>query len=172
MTSVAGNYIAVDSISPSNVSTNACTTSGGGTAWSYVIEALAGQVQSLPDFNTPPDYTPDPALPVPEPHKPAGPPIYIGAGGAGGSGSACLPGQNCVDVDKRGEIWGKDPNYDGHGHLCMPATSAAAGTKNGRYHLVRMDASVDPTEMDLQCTYITPSLAPRVKRQWRQLFMR
>lgn len=172
VTSVAGNYIAVDSISPSNVSTNACTTSGGGTAWSYVIEALAGQVQSLPDFNTPPDYTPDPALPVPEPHKPAGPPIYIGAGGAGGSGSACLPGQNCVDVDKRGEIWGKDPNYDGHGHLCMPATSAAAGTKNGRYHLVRMDASVDPTEMDLQCTYITPSLAPRVKRQWRQLFMR
>ncbi len=175
VTNVAGNYIAVDSLSPSNVSTNVCSSSGGGTAWSYIIDALSGQVQSLPNFNTPPDYIPDPALPVPPSKKPAGPPITVSKGttDVNNPNSQCLPGQNCVDEDKRADIWGKDPNYDGNGHLCMLATTQVAGKKNGRYHLVRLDASVDPAEMELECTYYAPSTGgAKVKRQWRQLFMR
>lgn len=46
-------YVAVDAISPSNVSTNACTSSGQGTGWVYLIDGLtgAGPVKPILDTN-------------------------------------------------------------------------------------------------------------------------
>lgn len=157
VTSLAGNYVAVDSISPSNVTTNACTASGQGTAWTYVIEVLQGKAMSLVGFNTPPDYIPDPLMPAPPAAVPAGPPIYIATTS---SSSSTDP----IDTTARDALWNKDPNYDGKGKLCKA---------DGYYHLVRLDGTVDPKALDLNCTYRPPSTATAVvRRQWRQLFMR
>lgn len=155
VTNLAGNYIAVDSISPSNVSTNACTRSEQGTAWSYVIEVLTGAVQSLPNFNVPPDYIPDPTLPAPAPAVPAGPPIYIAT-------ASSAPTGDLADPAIRDSLWKNNPNYDGKGKLCKA---------DGFFHLVRLDGSVDPKALNLKCTFLTVTKTV-VKRQWRQLFMR
>jgi type IV pilus assembly protein PilY1 len=155
VTNVAGTYIAVDAISPSNVSTNACTQSGQGTAWSYVIEVLEGKVQSLPEVNIPPDYIADPLMPTPAPRVPAGPPIYV-------TTSSSAPTGDSADTTFRDNLWKKDPNYDGKGKLCKI---------DGFYHLVRLDGNVDPIPLNLPCTYKT-AIKTVVKRQWRQLFMR
>jgi type IV pilus assembly protein PilY1 len=46
-------YLAIDTISPSNVSTNACVTSGQGTGWVYLVDGLtgAGPAEQVLDTN-------------------------------------------------------------------------------------------------------------------------
>jgi type IV pilus assembly protein PilY1 len=156
VTALAGDYVAVDSISPSNVSTSACTASGQGTAWSYVIQALTGEVVSLPNFNVPPDYTADPALPTPPQETPAGPPIYIA------TASSSPTGTDPAAPEERKKLWKTDLNFDGTGKVCKP---------DGYYHLVRLDGSVEPKALDLKCIFKVAT-GGVIKRQWRQLFMR
>jgi type IV pilus assembly protein PilY1 len=39
---LVGKYAAVDTVSPSNVSTNPCLTTGSGKAWNYIIDMVTG----------------------------------------------------------------------------------------------------------------------------------
>ena len=39
---LVGKFAAVDTVSPSNISTNPCLTSGSGKAWNYIIDMVTG----------------------------------------------------------------------------------------------------------------------------------
>ena len=143
VSSLAGTYISVDSMSPNNVSSSACTQSGQGAAWSYVIEVLTGKILPLEHFNVPPDYIPDPLAPPSDPVKsPAGPPIYVWVPPTCPVGTTCSP----------------------------PPHDPVCGS-DGFFHLVRLDGSIDPKALALPCTVPTNGSGV-VRRQWRQLFMR
>jgi type IV pilus assembly protein PilY1 len=47
-----GRYAAVDTVSPSNLSTNPCTTTGSGKAWNYIIDMTTGGGATVPIFDT------------------------------------------------------------------------------------------------------------------------
>lgn len=47
---LVGRIIAVDTVSPSNVSLNPCQTSGSGKAWNYVIDMVTGSGPTEPVF--------------------------------------------------------------------------------------------------------------------------
>lgn len=49
---LVGRYAAVDTVSPSNVSTDPCTVSGSGRAWNYVIDVTTGSGTTEAIFDT------------------------------------------------------------------------------------------------------------------------
>lgn len=52
MNTLVGRFLAVDAISPANVSTNACIQTGQGTGWVYLIDGLTGAGPGEPVLDT------------------------------------------------------------------------------------------------------------------------
>ncbi len=49
---LVGSIVAIDTVSPANVSTNPCVQTGTGKAWNYVIDAVTGSGPSAAIFDT------------------------------------------------------------------------------------------------------------------------
>ncbi|MGB4116068.1 MAG: PilC/PilY family type IV pilus protein [Polaromonas sp.] len=50
--SLAGQFVLIDSLSPSNVSTDPCVQSGSGRAWNYIIDGVTGSGPASAIFDT------------------------------------------------------------------------------------------------------------------------